>query len=305
MQFSKERKMGPLKESEEDKKKTDIFFKTPYTDRPPFDVYLSLQFILIAVLFMLFYVWRCESKTNNTFFLVKYFILAVCGFVAFRLSPLGRGDDSIDLKPGGSRQEWLGFTRRNIESLSRLERFSLEEYPKDLRLAITRERENFAAYVANPSRSFDTNLSRGEVIYKVLLSFGYLILFLRIRSPSGASSRPTTHEAGYVFDWRLELKELLISVFLVGGYVVVMILGVLLWIQSVNSWGWSWRMGYLARQVRESCLPSDVEKGDGGMRERLIWWIEKLVEEDTDSWEDAEERARKIVAPIVASIKCC
>ena len=52
-------------------------------------------------------------------------------------------------------------------------------------------------------------------------------------------------------------------------------------------------------------MPSDVEKGDGGMREQLIWWIELFLKEETDSWEDAEERARKIVTPIVAIIKCC
>jgi hypothetical protein len=30
-------------------------------------------------------------------------------------------------------------------------------------------------------------------------------------------------------------------------------------------------MGYLGRQLRERCLPSNVAKGDEEMREWLIW----------------------------------
>jgi hypothetical protein len=91
---------------------------------------------------------------------VIYIILAISGFVLFRLV---QDDDYIEFKLDGSQEEWLEIIRRNI--------------------AITRERENFAVYIANPSRAFNTNLSRGEVIYKVLLSFGYLILMVRIPPP--------------------------------------------------------------------------------------------------------------------------
>jgi hypothetical protein len=111
---------------------------------------------------------------------VIYIILAISGFVLFRLV---QDDDYIEFKLDGSQEEWLEIIRRNIESLSRLERVTLQESAEELRLAITRERENFAVYIANPSRAFNTNLSRGEVIYKVLLSFGYLILMVRIPPP--------------------------------------------------------------------------------------------------------------------------
>jgi hypothetical protein len=101
------------------------------------------------------------------------------------------------------------------------------------------------------------------------------------------------------------VKEFLISVFFVLVYLSVVMLGCVVWDKCVKSLGWSRSMGYLARRVRESCLSSDVDKGDEGAREQLIWWIKRLVEEDADSWEDAEERSRKIVAPIVASINRC
>jgi hypothetical protein len=106
----------------------------------------------------------------------------------------------------------LEVIRRNIESLGRLERLTLQDNPKDMSLAVRREKENFAAYIANPQKAFDTNLPRGEVFYKVLLSFGYLILIIWIR-PS--IPWPVTHEAGYIFDQRREVKEIIIYV-LVG-----------------------------------------------------------------------------------------
>jgi hypothetical protein len=63
------------------------------------------------------------------------------------------------------------------------------------------------------------------------------------------------------------VKEILRFSLFGGVYAGVMLCGVVTLLHCVNSWGWSWRMGYLGRQLRERCLPSDVEKGDEEMRE--------------------------------------
>lgn len=72
-----------------------------------------------------------------------YIILAISGFVLFRLV---QDDDYIEFKLDGSQEEWLEIIRRNIESLSRLERVTLQESAEELRLAITRERKLCSSY---------------------------------------------------------------------------------------------------------------------------------------------------------------
>jgi hypothetical protein len=303
MQFSKERKFKPPKESEKDEKKTAISSKTICSTRLSFHVRLVKEFVsIVPILILSFYFRRGVYLQNYIYFLAVYANLAAFALLAFYL---GQDDAATALKASVSWEQCLEMIRGNFDSLqrNRLNMSILQDQPKKVAFGNhKRERENFAAYVANPHSAFGTTLSSGEAIYKLLLICGNLILIPWILYPSAL--RPKTYETGYVTDRRVEVKEVLISVFFVLVCLFVVMLGCVVCVKCVKSLGWSRGMGYLARRMEESCLSSQVDKGDEGVRERLIWWVERLVVEESDSLEDAEERERKVVAPIVVSIKC-
>jgi hypothetical protein len=122
MQFSKERKMGPPKESEEDKKKTAISSNTICSARLPFHVYLVKEFVsIVPILILLFYFWRGVCLQTYMDFLVVYANLAAFGLLSFKR---GQDDDAIELKARVSREQWLEVIRGNFECL-RLNRLDM------------------------------------------------------------------------------------------------------------------------------------------------------------------------------------
>jgi hypothetical protein len=55
--------------------------------------------------------------------------------------------------------------------------------------------------------------------------------------------------------------------------------------------------------IRKSCESADAEKGED-MRNKLEWWIEAILKEESDSSTLADERMEVIIAPILRAIRC-
>ena len=67
---------------------------------------------------------------------------------------------------------------------------------------------------------------------------------------------------------------------------------------------WYALMRGIAWKIRRGCKSADVEKGKGGARKQLEWWIEAILKEESDSEAMAAERMEIIIAPLLRAI-CC
>ncbi|KAG4427981.1 hypothetical protein IFR05_016536 [Cadophora sp. M221] len=82
----------------------------------------------------------------------------------------------------------------------------------------------------------------------------------------------------------------------------------LLWLPDtlfvVRQIGWSIRVCRIGRQICEKALKSEWNLGKGyeGSDEQLMCWVEKLLQEDTDSEITARQRYEKIILPIIRTI---
>jgi hypothetical protein len=66
---------------------------------------------------------------------------------------------------------------------------------------------------------------------------------------------------------------------------------------------WSQSIYAAVFNIRKSCESADAEKGED-MRNKLEWWIEAILKEESDSSTLADERMEVIIAPILRAIRC-
>lgn len=156
---------------------------------------------------------------------------------------------------------------------------------------VKRDREDFALYLANMDRTIKVLYSRrGNVCAvaaflmdeMILLTFAYTFDFLPLYKEY-SNSNSNWHLAG------------VLVMVLVATFIVSFSIG------CGRVLGWHWRMGGLARQIREDCLCGDLEKGSESSEEKLAAFIEELLKEENDELSVIEERGRGIRVSIRGS----
>ncbi|KAH6718887.1 hypothetical protein BKA61DRAFT_570940 [Leptodontidium sp. MPI-SDFR-AT-0119] len=151
----------------------------------------------------------------------------------------------------------------------------------------TNHRAYFAEYIAHPRITGSNPFGSPQMVraaYFVLLGFQIPVL-MYIRA---VAYKETIWE---VIFGEIGFKLLFLLSSLGGWYIVLQL-------------GWSVKASRTGRMIRKKALRSEwnLGKGHEGVEEQLVWWAEKILEEDDDVQNTAKERFEKSTLPLISTV---